>query len=115
MDVNGTHREGIKLHRFITHLQRRRSFGNPVETFEPEPLGVPNVTVGQRVSASDYRAILGAFAAPIGGRHLGRSARRAATMTIIDDIANGYRDSLAQLHTETVNWSRYQPAMHLAT
>ncbi|WP_156686772.1 hypothetical protein [Mycobacterium sp. Marseille-P9652] len=65
LDVNGTHRDGSKLHQFVTHIQRRPAFSAP-ESFYPNPTGVPTVQVGQRVTPQVYRAILAAFAAPIG-------------------------------------------------
>lgn len=66
MDVNGTHLDGTKLYQFVTHVQRRRSSADPSESFEPNPLGVPAITLGQRVQPHEYRSLLSAFAAPIG-------------------------------------------------
>ena len=54
-----------KLHQFVTHIQRLRN-STDRETYEPGPVGVPHVEIGKRVSPALYRAILGAFAAPIG-------------------------------------------------
>jgi hypothetical protein len=65
LDINGTHREGAKLHQFVTHIQRRRASSDP-ESYEPRPIGVPEVALGKRVTPHTYRAILSAFAAPIG-------------------------------------------------
>jgi hypothetical protein len=65
LDVNGSHREGSKLYQFVTHVQRRAAFGDP-ESFDPNPIGVPIVQLGQRVTPQVYRAILAAFAAPVG-------------------------------------------------
>lgn len=66
LDVNQGHRDGSKVHHFGTHLHRRRSLSDPSETFEPDPLGVPQIVIGQRVTPQEYRTILNAFAAPIG-------------------------------------------------
>lgn len=65
LDINGSHREGGKLIPHETHIQRRRSHDAP-QTYEPNPTGVPAVEMGKRVTTSQYRAILAAFAAPIG-------------------------------------------------
>jgi len=65
LDINGTHKEGVKLFRNTTHIQRRRASGER-ESFEPNPLGVPAVEIDHRVTSQEYRAILQAFAAPIG-------------------------------------------------
>lgn len=66
LDVNGTHKEGTKLYQFVTHIQRRRSSSDSSQTFEPNPLGVPEIAIGQRVQPQEYRSILQAFALPIG-------------------------------------------------
>lgn len=65
LDVNGSHREGPKLYPFVTHIQRLRSSPGQ-ESYEPNPVGIPHVDIGKRVTPHLYRAILGAFAAPIG-------------------------------------------------
>lgn len=65
LDVNGSHREGSKKHDFVTHIQRLRA-STDIESFEPWPIGIPEVELGKRVTPQTYRAILGAFAAPIG-------------------------------------------------
>lgn len=65
LDVNQSHRHKGKLYPFTTHIQRLRSPGDQ-ESFEPNPTGVPAIPLGQRVTPQVYRAILAAFAAPIG-------------------------------------------------
>ena len=64
LDVNGNHREQGKLIPYSTHLHRARSDDDV--TYDPSPLGVPQIPLGQRVTPAQYRAILNAFAAPIG-------------------------------------------------
>lgn len=50
-----------------TETQRRRRERRQRRcSFEPNPLGVPTVEIDQRVTSQEYRAILQAFAAPIG-------------------------------------------------
>ncbi|AOT25781.1 hypothetical protein SEA_TORTELLINI_36 [Mycobacterium phage Tortellini] len=66
LDVNQTHRHGTKLYTFVTHIQRRRSLIDQAESFEPNPVGVPRIDIGKRVTPRQYRDILSAFAAPIG-------------------------------------------------
>jgi hypothetical protein len=65
LDVNGSHREGPKLHQGVTHIQRRKAHDSD-ETYEPYPLGLPEIKLGHRVAPATYRLLLGAFAAPIG-------------------------------------------------
>ncbi|MDV7357689.1 hypothetical protein R4282_32365 [Rhodococcus oxybenzonivorans] len=66
LDVNGDHRDGAKFYRGVTHIQRLAKSDQGKPSFEPNPTGVPAIVRHKRVSPSEYRAVLGAFAAPIG-------------------------------------------------
>lgn len=66
LDVNGNHRDGEKLHVGVTHIQRRPNSASTYESFHPNPAGVPDVERHRRVTPTQYRQLLAAFAAPIG-------------------------------------------------
>lgn len=62
LDVNGSHREGLKQYVQVTHFQQATKPG-AAEEFRPHPVTVVPVAFGERVGGDVYREVLAGFAA----------------------------------------------------